>query len=300
MLYQKIKYFLAQTAGSLWQFRTRNIFSVTIICLSFLIIGVFLSLANNLSATAGELAANISVTFFLDADLPQAATEALAAEMRRSPLVLGVDYVPAAEALTHFRESFPELRNVLESLKTNPFPPSLEARLKPEAATDEAAVQGFIASVRARPGVEDVQFNQDWIEKIRGLSRLARAAGLFLGGILVLASFFIISNIIKLNVFARRNEIEILRLVGGTNTFIRIPFLLEGMTLGFLGSLLSLLVLLVVIKLFPLYLGPTLGAVREIFEFRYLNLAQSLGLLTAGALIGLLGSLTSVSRFLKA
>jgi hypothetical protein len=67
-----------------------------------------------------------------------------------------------------------------------------------------------------------------------------------------------------------------------------------------MGSLLSLLVLLVVIKLFPLYLGPTLGAVREIFEFRYLNLAQSLGLLTAGALIGLLGSLTSVSRFLKA
>ncbi len=300
MLIEKVKYFLVQTAGSLWQFRTRNFFSVTIICLSFLIIGVFLSLANNLSATAGELAANISVTFFLDAELPEAGTEALAAEIRRSPHVLGVDYVPAAEALNRFRESFPELRNVLESLKTNPFPPSLEARLKPDAATDEAAVQAFIAAVRARPGVEDVQFNQDWIEKIRGLSRLARAAGIFLGGILVLASFFIISNIIKLNVFARRNEIEILRLVGGTNSFIRIPFLLEGMTLGILGSLFSLLVLLVVVNLFPLYLGPTLGAVREIFEFRYLNLAQSLGLVAAGALIGLLGSLTSMSRFLKA
>ena len=300
MFIQKLKYFLAQTAGSLWQFRTRNVFSVTIICLSFLIVGVFLSLANNLSTTAGELAANISVTFFLDVDLPEAGTEALAAEIRRSPHVQAVDYVPAAEALTRFRESFPELRNVLESLKTNPFPPSLEARLKPDAATDEAAIQTFIASVRERPGVEDVQFNQEWIEKIRGLGRLARAAGLFLGGILILASFFIISNIIKLNVFARRNEIEILRLVGGTNTFIRIPFLLEGMTLGILGSVLSLLVLLVVVNLFPLYLGPTLGAVREIIRFRYLNLPQSLGLVAAGAMIGLLGSLTSVSRFLKA
>ncbi len=300
MLVQKLKYFLAQTAGSLWQFRTRNFFSVTIICLSFLIVGVFLSLANNLSTTARELAANISVTFFLDPELPEGATESLAAEVRRSPHVQNVDYVPAAEALARFRESFPELRDVLESLKSNPFPPSLEARLKPDAAADEAAVQAFIAAVRSRPGVEDVQFNQDWIEKIRALGRLARAAGLFLGGILILASFFIISNIIKLNVFARRNEIEILRLVGGTNAFIRIPFLLEGMTLGVLGSLLSLVVLLVVIKLFPLYLGPPLGAVREIFQFRYLNLAQSFGLVAAGAGIGLLGSLTSVSRFLKA
>ena len=74
---------------------------------------------------------------------------------------------------------------------------------------------------------------------MQSLSRLARAIGFFLGGILILASFFIISNVIRLNVFARKAEIEILRLVGATNTFIRLPFLIEGVALGILGSLLS-------------------------------------------------------------
>ena len=86
---------------------------------------------------------------------------------------------------------------------------------------------------------------------MQSLSRLASAIGFFLGGILILASFFIISNVIKLNVFSRKDEIEILRMSGATNTFIRIPFLLEGVVLGFLGGLLSLLLLLVLIRIFP-------------------------------------------------
>ncbi len=121
----------------------------------------------------------------------------------------------------------------------------------------------------------------------------------FLGGILVLASFFIISSVIKLNVFARQEEIVILRFVGATNTFIRIPFLMEGMILGILGGLVSLLLIFFLIQFFPLYLGASLGVLSELINFRYLSLSQIIMLIAIGAFIGFSGSLSSLARFLK-
>lgn len=204
-------------------------------------------------------------------------------------------FVDSEEAMSRFKASFPDLRDILTQLQKNPFPPSLEIRLK-DGASPEVGV--LIRQIRAMKGVEDIQFNKEWVDRMVSFSRLAKAVGYFLGGILVLASFFIISNIVKLNVLARKNEIEILRLVGATNTFIRIPFLLEGMVLGAFGSLLSLGVLFILIRLFPLSIG-TSGFLRELLNFRYLTVSQAVGLVLSGAIIGLLGSAGSVSRFLK-
>jgi cell division transport system permease protein len=238
------------------------------------------------------------ITFFLKKNLSAAELNFIQQRIKSFPLISAVRTVSSAEALQRFQKNFPELRTIIENLKANPFPPSLEAKIK-EKVSDSARILKFVKETSGLTGVEDVQFNRDWVEKMESLSRLARALGFFLGGILVLASFFIISNVIKLNVIARKNEIEILRLVGATNVFIRIPFLLEGILLGVLGSLVSLVFLLLVVKLFPLYLGSSLGALQELLNFRYLTFSQSLSLLLAGGGIGFLGSVTSLSRFLK-
>jgi len=296
---EKIKFFLTVTGNNLWQFRTRNIFSVTIICLSFLTVGIFLSLSNNLRATARELSNNMTVALFLDKNMSASAVDALRQEVGKPTFVESARKVTPEEALEKFRRSFPELADIVTGLKANPFPASIELRVNSKASASGEVV-AFVDSMKTRPGVTDVQFNQDWVEKMQGFSRLAGAIGAFLGGILLLTSFFIISNVVKLNVFARKNEIEILRLVGATNIFIRIPFWLEGITLGLLGSLLSLGLLFVVINLFPIYLGSSLGALQELLRFRYPDLAQAGGLLFGGAATGFVGSATSVSKFLKA
>lgn len=277
----------------------RNLFSVTIICLSFLILGIFWSLSNNLQQVAARLGENLVVTLFLNKDLPEKDALEIRDKAGRSPVIESLRMVTADEAKERFQASFPELRDVLANLKANPFPASIEAVLRPDRAGPDA-VAAFLQSMTATAGVEDVQYNRDWIERVRSLGRLTRAIGLFLGGILVLASFFIISNVIKLNVLSRKNEIEILRLVGGTNTFIRIPFLIEGTILGILGGLVSLVFLAVLIQAFPLYLGSSLGALQELLSFRALSISQGLALVAGGAVIGWLGSLTSVSKFLKA
>jgi len=289
---------LRDAQNNLWQYRARNLLSVTIICLSFLILGVFFSLSNNLQHIADEMSENMVVVFFLSPDVTAKDLNQIEERIKASPSVVRVTYVSRQQAWERFQKNFPELQEIVKNLGTNPFPPSFEATLQKGTFRSDD-ILGFIEEIKNISGVEDVQFNRDWVQKMQSLSRLARAIGFFLGGILILASFFIISNVIRLNVFARKAEIEILRLVGATNTFIRLPFLIEGITLGILGSLLSLGLLFLLIELFPLYLGHSLGALQELVGFRYLSLSQSLSLIVGGAFMGVLGSMSSLSRFLK-
>lgn len=238
------------------------------------------------------------VVLFLDKDINDTFKQAIEKKLSSSNLVVKYQYVNTDQATEKFQNKFPDLKSIVENLEEKPFPASYEVTLveKDLSSTD---IISFINQMENHPGVEDIQYNREWIERMQSLSRLAKAIGFFLGGILILASFFIISNVIKLNVFSRRNEIEILKLVGGTNMFIRIPFLFEGIVLGILGGLLSLILLFVVIKFFPIYLGSSLGALGELINFRFLNFSQCLLLIGGCALIGFLGSLSSLARFLK-
>jgi cell division transport system permease protein len=276
----------------------RNFFSITIICLTFLTVGVFLALANNLEHVAEQISNNMAAVFFLDKNISADQRNAIEQELKRSPLVLETTFVSAEQAVDKFRERFPELEGIIENIKINPFPPSIETTFREKTISFREA-SGLISRIGNMPGVEEVQFNQEWVDRVNSFSRLAKAVGFFLGGILVLASFFIISNVIKLNVFARKDEIEILRLVGATNTFIRVPFLLEGITLGVIGGLVSLFLLLLLINSIPIYLGSRLGVLNELINFRYLSLGQAITIVAEGGIIGLLGSLTSLARFLK-
>ena len=282
----------------MWQYRIRNIFSITIICFSFLIIGVFLSLSNNLQYTAKQISSNMAVVFFLEKDIPEDNIKAIEEQLKQSNLVLKTKYISTEKAREIFQEKFPDLIAIVKNLDINPFPPSFEATLKENRVTSNE-VSGFIDMMQNTAGVEDVQYNQDWVERIKSFSRLAKAIGFFLGGILILASFLIISNVIKLNVFSRKDEIEILQLSGGTNMFIRIPFLVEGTILGLLGGVLSLFMLFLLISLLPIFLGSSLGVFSELISFRYLSFSQYVGVITGGAVIGFIGSLSSLSRFLK-
>jgi cell division transport system permease protein len=294
----KIRYFLREALQNLWRFKARHLFSLTIICLSFVTVGVVLSLSSNLRLRSRELARDLTVVVYLTTGAPAAERDAVEAAVRRSPLVGAVRAIGPEQALERFQAGFPDLRDILRNLGANPFPASVEAGLKDPGAAEDS-ILAFLADLRKLAGVEDVQFNRDWAAKVRGVGRIVEAAGIFLGGILILASFFIISNVIKLNVLARRSEIEILRLVGATNSFIRLPFLIEGVMMGIAGAAASLLIVLVLVKSFPLYLGGSLGALRELLAFRYLSLPQIFGLLGGGALVGFLGSLSSIGRFLK-
>lgn len=260
--------------------------------------GIFISLSNNLNSLASELSRHLAVVVFLDKNLTPLEKDALQEKIKQSPLVARIDYVTQEQALTKFVQKFPDLQAILQDLGTNPFPPSLEIILQPRYSRSNL-VTSFLTCLKKEKGVQDIQFNLDWIERIESFDRVIRAIGLFLASLLLLASLFIISNVIRLSVINRQDEISILRLVGATNTFIRFPVVLEGISLGVLGSLLGLGFLWLIITLFPLYLGHSLGAFRELFQLRSLNTSQVIILILSGGFIGLIGSLSSLARFLK-
>jgi cell division transport system permease protein len=240
----------------------------------------------------------MAAVFFLEKDLTPEQLRSIEEKLKDSPLVQEVELVPAGEAVTRFKNKFPELEGIVNNLEANPFPASFEVTLH-ENVMSSSDTADFIYEMQRTPGIDDVQFNQAWVERMQSFSRLTQAIGFFLGGILILASFFIISNVIKLNVFSRKDEIEIQRFIGATNHFIRVPFLLEGTILGLIGGVLSLILLLIAVNLLPVYLGASLGALKEFLNFRYLSVSQSMQVMLGGAMTGFFGSLTSLARFLK-
>ncbi len=209
-----------------------------------------------------------------------------------------IEYISPEEAVSRFEKNFPDLKGILQDLGSNPFPSSFEIVMA-EKFTRSPAVNLFLEELRREEKVQDVQFPREWVERVESIGRIIRAMGVFLASILILASFFIVSNVIRLSVIGRQDEISILRMVGATNNFIRFPFLLEGITLGIMGSAAALVLLWVIIKLFPLYVGSPLGIFQELINLRSLTFNQSLGLVVGGGIVGFLGSLTALSRFLK-
>lgn len=298
MIFRQLWYLIKNAGNNLWTFRGRNLISVLIIGFSFLVIGIFLALSNNLTYLGERLSNNLAISFFLEKNLKDEELEFIKSQILTSELVEEVTYVSSEEAWNRFAANFPELKDILDNLDSNPFPPSYEVRLTDKIFSLSAIVY-FMENIKSLKGVIDFQFNQEWVEKMDSLSRIVRAIGFFFGGILILASFFIISNVVRLNVLARKNEIEILRLVGATNTYIRIPFLVEGFVLGLLGSLISLIILFIMIKVFPIFVGSSLGAARDFFSLMPLTIEQSIWLIVGGVVIGILGSITSISRFLR-
>jgi cell division transport system permease protein len=284
--------------ANIWQSKTRHLVSLAVIALAFLTVGIFLALANHLRGRAAELGQDAAVVFYLRSDLPPLEQDLIARQVGSAPLVASARIVPAEEARSRFLEEFPDLGGIVASLGRNPFPASVEATLR-NPATPAEVVLAFIDEVRRAPGVEDAVFNREAADRVRALGRLAEAVGLGFGGLLVAASIVIISGLVKLNVVARRDEIEILRLVGASNAYIRGPYLLEGLLLGIAGSVAAVALTALAGRLFPALLGEALGPLGELIALRPLTLLQGSSLIAAGGAAGFAGSAASLARFLK-
>ena len=154
------------------------------------------------------------------------------------PAVEGLVFVSRTEALDRFRALFRDLRTLPDDLGENPFPASLEVSLRADHQSPRE-VQRLVHDFERAPGVQEVQYDLLWIERLATAVRLVRGVGLFLGGILVLAGVFTISNVIRLTIYAREDELDIMRLVGATQAYVRGPFVVEGMIQGGLGGLVS-------------------------------------------------------------
>src|SRR6185436_4119767 len=241
-LVRALAYFFEEALQSLWRSRLINALSVGTIAVSLFVLGAFLTIASNLSEVVTRWTQKVQVTLYLEDRLEPRIARMLADRLKEDAAVEAVVTVEREEARERFRALFRDLKALPEELGSNPFPASFEITLKPTHQNRDA-VERFVKTYEKAPGVEEVQYDLLWIQRLSTAVRLVRGLGAFLGGILALAGVFTISNVIRLTVYARQDELDIMRLVGATQAYVRGPFVVEGMLQGGLGGLLSVALL---------------------------------------------------------
>lgn len=288
-----IVYSLEEAFTSLWRSRLINALSILTIAVSLFVIGAFVTVGTNLSRIVAEWTEKVQVAFYLEDGVDAHIRQILEDRLRREAGVDSLRYVSQEEALARFKSLFKDLETLAEDLGENPFPASVEVTLK-RGHEGPAEVQQLVRTFERAPGVEDVQYDLRWIQRLSAAIRLIHGVGAFLGGILALAGVFTISNVIRLTVYARQDELDIMRLVGATNAYVRGPFVAEGMLLGGMGGLVALALLALAFQLFvrdALAASDLLGRASVV-----LPAPVGVGLVAGGMVVGLVGSLISVGR----
>jgi cell division transport system permease protein len=295
MLY-RLTYFIRIAAGSMRHNLVVNLVAVVTIALALLIMSSFMLLNINLQKIVVAASEDLTISAYLHDSLSQAASRELQSNISGLPGVKAVTYVSKEQALADLMLRLGGQGRLLEGLDENPLPASLEIQLR-DQANDQAQVEALVAEIKKNQGVEEVQYAWDWADKLAALVGFVRMAGLLVGGLLFVAVLFIIANTIRLTVLARQDELYIMRLMGATETFIRLPFIAEGVIQGLCGSLLALgllyLLFLLLVSQVSLPLG--LSLVQLTFLPGYLNWL----LLVAGAAVGFGGSYLSMGRLME-
>ncbi len=262
-----LRYAFDEASASLWRGRRSGLLSTATIAIALFVTGAFLVVTSNLERLAEEWSGAAEMSVYLTDDLDGAARAAIERELTASPGVSGVVFVSKEAALARFRQTFPDLAGTLGSLEGNPLPASLDVRLR-SSAEAQRGIEALVATLRTTPGVSDVRYDKEWLDRLlRGL-RLLRVIGLSLGGALILAAALTIANVVRLALNARRDELDIMRLVGAPTAYVRGPFIMEGALHGGLGALVALVALAVVFFatrerfLLPLAAALNLSAVR--------------------------------------
>jgi len=288
-----LAYFFEEAFLSLWRSRLVNALSVGTIAVSLFVLGAFLTVAANLNQIVTRWTEKVQITLYLEDRIEPRIREMLQDRLEGDPAVERVELVSREEALGRFQSLFRDLRTLPEDLGENPFPASFEVTLKPSHQTPDAVAQ-LVRTYEKAPGVEEIQYDLLWIQRLSTAVRLVRGVGAFLGGILVVAGVFTIANVIRLTVYARQDELEIMRLVGATQAYVRGPFIVEGMLQGGLGGLASVGLLWLA---FQVAARDALAG-SDLLGRAAVVLPQEicLGLVVGGMLVGIVGSAMSLGR----
>lgn len=293
-MFSSLGYFWKETFYSLFRNKFMAVASVLTVTLSMFILGVFLCAVLNINHMATYLENQVEMTVYLKDRLNTEQVMAVGKKLKALPDLKEIKFTNKDQAMAEFKQRLGDQQGILDAINGNPLPSSYSTSF-----ATPASLKNAVSIVTQYPEVDSVQYGQDIIEQLYKVAQVIRIGGIILIVFLAGAELFIISNTIRLTVFARRREIQIMKYVGATNGFIRWPFIFEGMIIGFIGSGLSAFILwegykvvlmemaqagLVFIPMIPLW--PFIG---------YMTVM----LLAAGIIIGILGSTISLRKYMK-
>jgi cell division transport system permease protein len=267
------------------------------VVLTALVLGVFIPIVQATTGTANEVRSRVVADVYLNAGATQVDRSEVKQALEATPGVRSVQYISKDQALEELGHKVSDASEKIELLGSNPLPSLF--RVTPDDPDEMDAIVNRVAP-GGRPrlaAVEDVRDREQDTDKILSATGLVKALGAGMAGLLVFASIALVANTIRLSVFARRREVEVMKLVGATNWFIRWPFVIEGVIVGFLGGVLAVLLLAVAKTTFvdPLSERFDLLAAPDTIDFTLLVVL----LLAACIAVSAIGSGITLRRFLR-
>lgn len=291
-------YYLSEALANVWHNKLMNILSIGTIAISLFILGIFLLVSTNLSGVISEWGEKVQVNIYLKNDISQNNFLFLRDRIESSPEVESYRYISQQEALKEFRELFGKYETFSEKLEEDVFPASFEIKIKSEFRTT-GKIEKFTERFANITGIEEIQYDREWIMRLNTIINLIRLLAVTIGGILVLGAVSTTSNVIKMTILSRKDEIEVMRLVGASNTFIKGPFFFEGFIQGLTAGGIAVGLLYFLFKMAKSYIASSAGLFFTYIDFTFLGTPEVILFIIGGTLVGILGSLLSLSRFLK-
>jgi cell division transport system permease protein len=287
-------YFISEAFRGLRSNSLVNLLAVGTISMAMLIVGLFLLVFVNLYPVMNTIGERFEISVYLKEKLTDQEREFLLGRIKSEPGVKKVSYLSKAEALEQFRKELRDQETLIQGLGENPLPDSFEVNIDRRYA-DADKLEAMARRLAGYPGVEDVSYAKQGAQLLAGLFAVATYGGVALAVLLGVSVVFIISNSVRLALYTRGQEIELMQWIGATRGFIQGPFLLEGMMLAMLGTALAIGLL-----------GALFYAMREQAFFvlsplrlDFLPLSVVAYMLSGGGLLGLAGARISVAKFLE-
>lgn len=262
--------------------------AIATIALTLVLAGGFALLVGNMSEMLARFGQELQVTAYLEPELHMVEARMIAARVATVEGVHRVSLVSPEEAMLRFAQTAGATA-MLEGLDGNPFPTSIEIALLPEYRTEQG-VSVIEEALDGLPGIEDIAKGQEWIVGYTRATALVRFIAVGLGAVLAISALMIVANTIRLALYSRRDELEILSLVGASRTFVRVPFLLEGTLQGMAGGILAVVLLYVAFEVFSPQIQFGLSFFLGNAKPRFFELGELLSLVLGGATLGAIGS----------
>jgi cell division transport system permease protein len=286
-----LQYAFRQGAASLWRSRGSSAFAVLAIALALIVLGTLLLLTWNAEQLLARWSTAAEFSVYLRDDATSEQRGNIETFIDQSGISMGREFVSKAEALTRFRREFAELAELTSGFDDNPFPASIEVRVRPEGAREGA--DGVVRRLLTMPGVADARYDRDWLTRVGAGLGTIRAAGFGLAVLMAVAAAVTVATVVRLGLRSRRDELEIMELVGAPMAFIRGPFVAEGFLQGGLGALLAITALWVGFLVAMGWWGADLNSLLDGGSVHFLPFRLCLYLVFGGMLVGSAGGLVA-------
>ncbi|MGD8227779.1 MAG: permease-like cell division protein FtsX [Desulfobacteraceae bacterium] len=276
--------------------RLIHVISTGTIAISLLLFAAFVLLFVNINNWVMEWGQSLSMSIYLEDHIDEKTKKGIESALVSLPGAERTRFISKEKAMGDLRETLGPQAGLLDGLRKNPLPASYEIVFK-NVRGDALNPKKIKEDLEKIQGVDEVQYSQQWLERFEVVIYMLRLVGLVIGGLLCIAVLFIITNTIRLAIYSRRDEIEIYKLVGATDWFVKTPFLIEGAIQGIAGGMAALAILFLMYSLFSLKTVHVFGL--PLLHIVFLPMGHMIFIVSLGLILGLMGSFIAIGRFFR-